>query len=141
MPTNVSNSTARARLSLAHIEVDQQRLHDLEPDVEHRVERSHRLLEDHCDVAAAHLAHLVFREVEQVAALEQDAAGDHAPGGLRKQAHDGERRNRLAAARLADQRNDFAGLDPVGHPLHRAHHALRGDEMDVQVLDFEQPGA
>ena len=52
---------ARARLRLAHLEVDEQRLHDLLPDRQDRIERGHRLLEDHRDVAAAHLAHLARR--------------------------------------------------------------------------------
>ena len=62
---------ARARLRLAHAEMDEQRLHDLQADRQDRIERGHRLLEDHRDVAAADLAHLLVGELEQVAAVEQ----------------------------------------------------------------------
>ena len=79
---------ALARGGHVHPQVDQQRLHDLEADGEHRVERRHRLLEDHRDVAPANLAHLVVGELQQVAALEEDAAADDAPGGLREEPHD-----------------------------------------------------
>ena len=73
------------------------------------------------------------------AALEQDAAGDDAPGGPREQPHDGERGHRLAAAGFADERHRLAGPDLVGDAFDRAHHAARRHEVDVQVLDFEQP--
>ena len=44
----------------------------LAADREHRVQRRHRLLEDHRDLAAAHAAHLFFAEREQVAALVEN---------------------------------------------------------------------
>jgi hypothetical protein len=72
---------ARARLLLAHAEMDGERLHDLQPDRQQRIERGHRLLEDHRDVAAADLAHRLVVEIEQVAAVEHDAAARHAAGG------------------------------------------------------------
>jgi hypothetical protein len=53
--------------------MDKQRLHDLHADRQNRVERSHRLLEDHRDLVATHRAHLVVGEFEQIAAFEQDA--------------------------------------------------------------------
>jgi hypothetical protein len=77
--------------------MDLQGFHHLLADREDRIERGHRLLEDHRDVAAASLAHLLFGEVEQVLPLEQDLALRH-PAGLGEQAHDRERRDRLAAA-------------------------------------------
>ena len=60
----------RRCLLLGHSEVDLQRLLDLEPDREDRVERGHRLLEDHRNVAAADLAHLLVVEIEQRLAVE-----------------------------------------------------------------------
>ena len=64
---------ARARLLVGHLQVDQQRLHHLLADRQDRVERGHRLLEDHRDVAAADLAHLFRGEVEQVRPSNSDA--------------------------------------------------------------------
>ena len=61
---------AGARLRVVHSHVDRQRLGDLQPDGEQRVERGHRLLEDHRDVAAADLAHLLVVEIEQALAVE-----------------------------------------------------------------------
>ena len=53
---------ARRRLLVGHLQMDEQRLHHLLADRQDRVERGHRLLEDHRDVAAAHLAHLLVGE-------------------------------------------------------------------------------
>jgi hypothetical protein len=74
----------RARFGLRgrHLQMDEQRLHDLLADREDRVERGHRLLEDHRDVAAADLAHLLGGELEQVATFEQHPPFGHPAGGL-----------------------------------------------------------
>ncbi len=53
-----------------------QGLADLAPDGQHRVERGHRLLEDHADGVAADAAHLALGQAEEVAALEPDRAGE-----------------------------------------------------------------
>ncbi len=128
----------RLGLCVCHLQVDEQRLHDLLADREHRVERGHRLLEDHRDVAAADRAHLVGGQFEQVAAFEQHAPLGHAAGGFRQQAHDGERRYRLAAAGFADDGDHFAALDRVGNAVDRVHDAARGVELDVQILHRQQ---
>ena len=139
MPTSRKQlERPRARLALAHLQVDEQRLHDLLPDRQDRVERGHRLLEDHRDVAAAHLAHVVVGEIEQVSAGEQDAAGGDAAGFLGQKPHDGERGHRLAAAGFADDRHRFARPDGVRNAVDRAHDAARGLEPHVQVLHLEQ---
>ena len=122
---------ARARRRFGHLQVDEERLHDLQADRQDRVERGHGLLEDHRDVAAADLAHFLVRERQQVAAFEQDAAADDAAGGARQQAHDGERRNGFAAAGFTDQRYDLARAHLVRHTFHGTHDAARGHEMDV----------
>ena len=139
MPTSCSSSSARScACCLAHLQMDEQRLHDLLADRQDRVERGHRLLEDHRDVAAAQFAHLLVGEFEQVAAFEQHAARRHPAGGLGQQPHDGERRHRLAAAGLADDGDDLAAVDGVGNAVDRAHDAARRVELDVQVLHRQQ---
>ena len=47
---------------------------DLPADRQDRVQRGHRLLKDHADIAAAHLADLLVRKLQQVAAGKQDLA-------------------------------------------------------------------
>ena len=54
--------------------VDEQRLADLVADREDRVQRRHRILEDHRHVAAADVAQLLLRHLQQVLALEDRLA-------------------------------------------------------------------
>jgi hypothetical protein len=61
---------AGAGLVLVHVKVDRQRFGDLQPNGEQRIERRHRLLKDHRNVAPADFAHLLLVEVEQIAAIE-----------------------------------------------------------------------
>ena len=54
------------------------RLDQLVADAVERVQRRERVLEDHRDLLAAHLAQLLVGQLEQVAALEQDLAAEAA---------------------------------------------------------------
>ena len=110
MPTRRSISIARASARRAAEPLMQgQRLGDLAADREHRVERRHRLLEDHRDVVAADVAHFPFGQVEQIGALEADRAFDDAAWRRGDEAHDRQRGDALAAARFTDHRERLAG--------------------------------
>jgi hypothetical protein len=79
------------------------RLADLSADGEHRIERRHRLLENHRDVVAADRAHLRFVEPEQIAApIELDRTADDPAGRIGNEPHHGKRRHTLAAAGFTD---------------------------------------
>ncbi len=82
---------------------------DLQSDRQHRIERRHRLLENHRDFAAADAPELLVGHGDQVAAAPLDAAGDLAR--LTDQPHDGAQGNALSRAGFADQADDFAGRD------------------------------
>ena len=73
-----------------------------------RVQRRHRLLEDHADAVAAQSAQLGVALADEFLAVEADAAGDH--GALGQQAQQRQRGDRLAAARFADQAQRLAAL-------------------------------
>ena len=51
-------------------------LADLAADGEDRIERGHRLLEDHRDPRAANRAHLGLAQIQQILTLEDDLAAD-----------------------------------------------------------------
>ena len=107
-------------------------LADLGADGHHRVQRGLRLLEDHADGRAAHVAHAVLGQAEEILAGEVDAAtGDTCD--RRQQARDGERGERLAAARFADQHDGLAGADLEADAVDGAHQLLAGAEMDGEV--------
>src|ERR1051326_1890304 len=110
----------------------------LPADGEHRVERGHRLLEHHADVAPAHLAHFFAGKLHEVAAEEAHLAAGDPPGRIRDQAQDGERADRLARPAFADDRDGFARLDGVGNPVHRADDSRAGAELRVQVSDIQE---
>ena len=73
--------------------VHQDGFNDLAPDAEHRVQRGHWLLKDHCDFGAANLAHPFGRRLHQIqraaAALELHGTCVDAPAGKVGQPHDG----------------------------------------------------
>ena len=77
-----------------------QRLGDLRADAAQRIERRHRLLEDHGDAIAAQLPHRLFGEADQLPPLEADRTGD--PRAFGRQRHQRERGHRLAGAGFAD---------------------------------------
>ena len=89
---------AGLRLLVIHAEMNLQRFFDLQSDGQDRVERGHRLLEDHRNVAAANGAHVIVAEIEQVAAVEHDAALRNLAGQARQQPHDRQRGDGLARA-------------------------------------------
>ena len=75
------------------------RLGDLVADREQRVQRGHRVLQDHRDALAAHMPHLLVGFEDEIFALEQHLAADD-PGGRRQDAHDRQGQRALAGARI-----------------------------------------
>src|SRR5262249_6508535 len=131
---------AAAQRAAGEPEMLAQHLADLEADREDRVERRHRLLEDHADLLAAHALHLIapYRE-EVAAAIENAARGCDGRVFLRQQAHDRERAHGLAAARLAYQRHGAAHRHVEAHAFHRGEARLLVEaEFDREVADFEE---
>ena len=133
---------ARHRGFRRQAQVLDQRLADLLADGEDRVQRRHRVLEHAGDLAPAQRLQLGQRRGQHVAALERDRAV--ALGVLGQQVQDGHRRDALARARLADQRDGgvlghvetHADAVPADR-LRALHHAVLGPhaEGDPQVLD------
>jgi len=132
---------ACARLVLGHVLVGQDGLDHLVADGEHRVERRHRLLEDHADFLAADLAHARLGHAHHVATEEGDLARlDH--GRLRRQqAHQREGRDRLARARLPHDPEGLAlaETDVVGgREVHCADDLVLRVEVGAQAFDVEK---
>ena len=112
------------------------RLHhvdELVADPQHRVERVHRALEDHRDVAPAVLAKLLAALAEEVLAPEADLAAGHA-GRLAEDLQDRVAGRALATAGLAREAEDLARVD-LEVDVVDGTHALAGD----LVVDDELP--
>ena len=110
-----------------------ERLADLEADREGRVERGHRLLEDHPDAVAAHVPHRALVERQQVLALEQDAPALDRRRRHRQQPHDRPRRDALAAARLPDQPDDPPAADGERQIVDHPRRALLAAKPDAKA--------
>ena len=115
-----------------------QDLADLRLDRVQRIERGHRLLEDDRDVVAADVAHLVFRQAQQLASLEADAAGGMRRRRIGQQFQDRQRADRFAGAGFADQRDAFAALDLEGDAVDRERRAALLVERHREIADREQ---
>ena len=115
--------------------VQEQGFVDLLLDAVQRVERGHRLLEDHRDPVAAHLAQGLLVGPHQFGPLEADAAAGVVRHGIGQKLEDRQRGHRLAGAGLADQRHGFARLDVERHAFHGMHRAAGKPEIDGQVAD------
>src|SRR5690349_6065987 len=96
-----------------------------------RVERTHRLLEDHRDPIAADTTHLLRRGAAEVLALEHDTAADR--GGARKQSQDRRRCHRLARPGFSHQSQRFAWLYRKRDATDSMHHTIIEPEVDHQV--------
>src|SRR5690606_6201797 len=113
----------RERLLAGEPAVELEGLGDLGTDSVHRIERGHRLLEDHRDVVAPDGLEGRFRspgEIENGAVIappEDLAAGNPAAAEVH-QAVDREGGDRLARAALTDDRKGFAARDVEADAAH-----------------------
>ena len=129
---------APVRLLVGDAAVDLQDLADLPLDRVQRVQRRHRLLEDHRDLVAADLSKVALVVVDEVlAAIEHRAAG-MAGGRIGQELQDRQRRDRLARAALADQRQRLALVDVEGDVVDGERGAAVLVEGDLQPLDGEE---
>ena len=126
------------RLGAAEALVQAQYLADLAPDRHHRVERGHRLLEDHRDFVAADPPHLGLAEREQVTPGKADRPRDDPARRRGDEAQHGQGGDALAAAGLADDGEGFSGHHPERHPVDGTDDPVAGEEPGAQVLDLEQ---
>ena len=129
---------ALARRAPRSAAMAQDGLDDLLADRETRVERGHRLLENHREAVAAQVAQSLVGYLKQVETVETDRSGDLGRM-FRQQAHDGQRSYALAAAGFADQPQRRA----IGHAEVDAVDGMRGAavvavEEHPQIPDFDQ---
>ena len=102
------------RLAARHALVQRDRLADLAADRQQRVERGHRLLEDHRDLVAADVLHLALRSSSsRLTPSKRIAPPTMRPGGFGDQPQDRQRGDALAAAGLADHAQRLAGCARV----------------------------
>ena len=131
---------ARMRLAArAGIEVgvDAQHLVDLAADRHHRIERGHRLLENHRHGGGAQLPQPPVAGAEQFLADQLDAARGRRQRALLQQAHHRQRSDRLARSAFADQAQRFAVADLERHAVDDPLRVRIAAEADDEVVDVE----
>ena len=125
------------RVALAHTLVRFHHVHELVADAHDRVERAHRALEDHRDVAPAIAAALLHAQPDDVDAAELDPpAGD-----LRRRLQDAQdrvRRRRLAAPGLAGEAHDLSRPDLQVDVIDGAQRATRLEVVHDEVVELQQ---
>ena len=113
-----------------------QRRRHLLADAVERVERRHRLLEDHGHSGAAKTIELSRRGAEQLRAAIARRSGRDAVGG--EQAHDRQHRLALARAELADDGDRLAGGDVEVQAAHRVDRAASTVEPHRELANRQQ---
>jgi hypothetical protein len=126
-----------ARLAPVHALVEAQGLGDLLPDRQDRVQRGHRLLEDHGDPVAPERADAGVAQAREFDAFEAGPARLD-PAGVAQQPQQRERRHALARAALADDGQGLARIDVEGDAVDGAQPAARRPELDRQILHVQQ---
>src|SRR5450755_1486187 len=115
-----------------------QHLADLGADPLDWMQRRRRILENHCDVLAANVAHLGLRQLQEIAALECNAAGRGGGAVIRQNADDGPRQHALAGTGLADDAESLTSLNRERYAVDRPHHAVRRMELRHEMGDLEE---
>ena len=119
-----------------HVLVQAQGLGNLLPDRVQGVERRHRLLKNHRHARTAQLAQLRLGQAHQLLALQHDGAA-HA-GAFGQQAHQGQSRERFAAAALANQAHRLAAFHAPGHATQSRCPAPGRGQAHPQIIDLQQ---
>src|SRR5690606_19440694 len=112
--------------------VDDQRFGNLKADSQHRIERRHRLLEDHRHFVAADTAHLRLRERQKLFPRKLDRALDLALS-LWRQPHDGKGRHALARTGLAHYSHSLLRPYIEGDPFHYSFPSIVTPKRDNQL--------
>src|SRR5262249_48982117 len=118
--------------------VEERGLGNLPPHGEQRVQRRHRILEDHTDPTPADPAQLSLALARQIFALEEDAAS-HDAGRLRQEPDDRQARGRLATSRLTDEAQRLARAEREAHAIDGLDdaRAAEGEEVGLEIRDLE----
>ena len=114
-----------------------QRLSDLGSDGEHRVKRSHRVLQNHPHTDTPQPLHFLFRQIQRILPVEQHPPA-HNPGAPGQKPQQREASDGLAGTRFPHQPQGFAGHNAEADAVDRPHQAAAGKEMGLQIFDFQQ---
>ena len=113
-------------------------LKDLITNCHNRVQRCHRILEDHGNLTTTHLAHFLFAQLQQVVSFIEDLTGKDLSRRIRNQTHDASRQCRFTCAGLTNKAERFTASDLQICIIQCADHTVCGCIDDVQILNIQQ---
>ena len=116
-----------------HVFMKKKCLDELLSDGKHRIQGGHRLLENHRDLLAADLTHLILGHLYDIFSLEEDLAALDLPR-LLDQSHDRERSHALSTAGLTYDTQRFSFLYIEGNIIDRFYEAGLGMKVGFQIL-------
>ena len=125
------------RFLLADVEVVAERLGDLTTDLDHGVERGHRVLEHHGDLGSPVGTHVAVVEADQVDAVEDHPTGADGVA-LGQEAHHRAGEHGLARARLAHDAERAPAGQRERDLVDRVHDACGRAERRREVVDDQQ---
>jgi hypothetical protein len=102
-----------------------------------RIEHRERILEEHRDAAAAHPRDLARGRLQKILAIEDDLPGACLDP-RREQPYDRAGAERLAAARLAYDRDRLAAVERQVDTGDEGAPGMPGDDLEAQAADVEQ---
>src|SRR3954469_18165930 len=111
-------------------------LRDLTAELEHRIERRHRVLEDHPDATAAQRSQCRARRTEQFCSVEANGAGRH--GVDVQEPERCQHRRALPRPRLADERGNLTALHVEVEPTHGLYDPAAYGEANLEIADLHQ---
>ena len=120
------------------------RFGNLRAHAHHGIERGHRLLKNHGDVAPAHADSFAFGEREQIHARPGSAVRAREPRfaaharARRQQSHQRQREHRFPAARFADKSERFARFERKRNVVHRTNPSRRRRNLDGEPAQLDQ---
>ena len=123
---------ARARLGLGDTSVSLQGQLHLGADGQHRIERGHRVLEDHRQLAAPHGSQTGGVKAYQLLSSQVNRAADDTPRCV-DQAQQRVPGDALARARLAHQTDGLSRVQVEAHPVHGLEGGVALLEMRTQI--------
>jgi hypothetical protein len=111
------------------------RLGDLVAYGGHRVESGSRVLKDHCDLTAAHLAEITIFQVRQLDAVEDNGPGRNPAGRFGKETADRKARCGLSGSRFSDDADNFMGEQFEANISHSMYRALCRRVLHAKTLN------
>src|SRR5206468_11221014 len=103
----------------------------------HGVERAHRVLEDHRDLAAADPLHLALALSEQILAVEQGLATHDPRRRPRDEAHEAQARHAIARAGFAHESERLGLAERKADAVHRLDRSPAGDDVSPKVANVD----